>query len=80
MFKVSDLVQHKVTGAVGRVFGYGCQVSGQIYFMTLKVKPIKGISIQAYIEDKMDEWYLVRLDDPESRASNLGLRRLQLIA
>ncbi|WP_158260660.1 hypothetical protein [Pleurocapsa sp. CCALA 161] len=48
--------------------------------MTLKVKPIKGISIQAYIEDKMDEWYLVRLDDPESRASNLGLRRLQLIA
>lgn len=80
MFKVSDLVQHKVTGAVGRVFGYGCQVSGRIYFITLKVKPLKAINIQAYIEDKIGEWCLVRLDDPKSRSSNSGLRRLKLVA
>ena len=78
MFKISDLVQHKVTGAVGRVFGYGCQVSGRIYFMTLKVKPLKGRSFQAYVEDKMDKWRLVRLDDPQSK--NSGLRRLNLVA
>lgn len=80
MFKVSDLVQHKVTGAVGSVFGYGCQVSGHIYFMTLKVKPLKGKSFQACIEDKMDKWLLVRLDDPKSKSSNSGLRRLKLVA
>ncbi|MEY2833074.1 MAG: hypothetical protein RLZZ574_2333 [Cyanobacteriota bacterium] len=81
MFKISDLVQHKITGTVGRVFGYGCQVSGRIYFMTLKVKPLKGRSFQAYVEDKMDEWHLVRLDDPESRNSGLRrLRRLKLVA
>jgi hypothetical protein len=81
MFKVSDLVQHKITGTVGRVFGYGCQVSGRIYFTTLKVRPLKGKSFSAYVEDKMDEWRLVRLDDPQSKnSSSRRLRRLKLVA
>jgi hypothetical protein len=80
MFKVSDLVQHKITGTVGRVFDRGCQVSGHVYFMTLKVKPLKKRSFQAYIEDKVDEWRLVPLDDPQSKSSNSGLQRLKLVA
>ena len=64
MFKVGDIVQHKTTGKIGKIFGYGYLVSDYTYFMTLKVKPLKGDLWQPSIEDKMGEWCFVRLSYP----------------
>ncbi len=37
MFKIGDLVQHKTTGKLGTIVGYGCRVLDRTYFLTLKV-------------------------------------------
>lgn len=51
MFKVGDVVQHKVTKTVGRVCGYGCRISDNIHFMTLKVIPFKISYHQSGVEE-----------------------------
>jgi hypothetical protein len=66
MFKVGDVVQHKVTKIVGRIFGYGCRLSGNVHFMTLKVKPLKKNYFRAEIEGVMDEWQNIHCDDSPS--------------
>ena len=39
MFKVEDLVRHKMTGITGKVIGYGHrQVSDTLFLPTLKVE------------------------------------------
>ena len=76
MFKVGDLVQHKTTGKIGKVVGYGCRVFDVSYLMTLKVKPVKGNFFKAPIEDLMNQWrfvsfYSSQLPDPNWKRRNL---------
>lgn len=59
MFKVGDIVQHKQTGRVGKIFGYGCHLTDATYFLTLKVKPLNRISLRP-IEDNFNQWHFVR--------------------
>ncbi len=68
MFKIDDLVQHKTTGKIGKIVGYGCRECDRIYFMTLKVKPSKGHYFKPPIEDIMSEWRFIR-DCPQSSAT-----------
>ena len=77
MFKVGDIVQHKTTGKIGKIVGYGCRLSDRIYFMTLKVKPLKGHYFwQPFIEDTINEWRFVRLNYPQLFAPDLRRRKL----
>ena len=79
MFKVGDIVQHKTTGKIGKIVGYGCRLGDRTYFMTLKVKPLKGHYFwQPFIEDTINEWLFVRLDYPQ--LLDPGLRRRKLVA
>ena len=79
MFKVGDIVQHKTTGKIGKIVGYGCRLNDRTYFMTLKVKPLKDHYFwQPFIEDTVNEWLFVRLDYPQLLDS--GLRRRKLVA
>ena len=78
MFKVGDIVQHKPTGKIGKIFGYGCRVCDRTYFITLKVILPKGHYFnKSSIEDKMNEWRFVRhncpqlLNPPDLRRHNL---------
>lgn len=77
MFKIGDIVQHKVSKTVGRVSGYGCQISDNIHFMTLKVIPFKTTSYcQNCLEDKVDQWRGGTLDEVQlfpPKVSNLSL-------
>ena len=57
MFSIDDLVQHKKTGKIGKVIGYGCQTYGNIYCSTLKVQIFKNkIHNKLIIEDKLNAW------------------------
>ncbi len=76
MFKIGNLVQHKTTGKIGKVVGYGCRVSNFAYFMTLKVKPVKGFPFTAPIEDLMSQWRFVSLYSPQLADPNLKRRNL----
>lgn len=76
MFKIGDIVQHKVSKTVGRVSGYGCQISDNIHFMTLKVIPFKTSDGQNRLEDKVDQWRGGTLDEVQlfpPKVSNLSL-------
>jgi hypothetical protein len=76
MFKVGDVVQHKVTKTVGRVSGYGCRISDNIHFMTLKVIPFKISYYQNCLEDTVDQWSGGTLDEVQlfpPKVSNLSL-------
>lgn len=80
MFKVGDIVQHKPTGTIGKIVGYGCRVGDRTYFMTLKVIPLKGHYVnKPSIEDKMNEWRFVRLNCPQL-LNPPDLRRHNLVA
>ena len=59
MFTVGDTVQHKQTGKVGRVVGYGCRLTPSAYCLTLKVRPLRQLSFKN-MEDTVSEWRLVR--------------------
>ncbi|VEP11411.1 hypothetical protein H1P_1030010 [Hyella patelloides LEGE 07179] len=65
MFKVGDIVQHKVTGKLGTVVGYGCRVLDRTYCLTLKVKPLKGFYFRSPIEDTISKWRFVPLGSPQ---------------
>ena len=58
MFTVGDTVQHKQTGKVGRVVGYGCRLTPSAYCLTLKVRPLRQLSFKN-MEDTVSEWRLV---------------------
>lgn len=76
MFKVGDIVQHKTTGKLGKIVGYGCRVSDRTYLMTLKVKPLKGYFLKPPIEDMMNQWRFVRLNRPQFLQPDLKRRKL----
>ncbi|MFM2313294.1 MAG: hypothetical protein RLZZ04_2570 [Cyanobacteriota bacterium] len=76
MFKIGDVVQHKVTKTVGRVSGYGCQISDNIHFMTLKVIPFKINYYQNCLEDTVEQWCKGTLEEAQlfpPKFSNLSL-------
>lgn len=76
MFKIGDIVQHKVSKTVGRVSGYGCRILDNIHFMTLKVIPFKTSDGQNCLEDKVDQWCGGTLDEVQlfpPKVSNLSL-------
>ena len=70
MFKVGDLVRHK-TRKLGKIINYGCRVGDRTYFMTLKVKILKGHYFKPPIEDKMNQWRFVRLNSLQLLQPNL---------
>ena len=79
MFRVGDIVQHKTTGKIGKIVGYGCRLCDRTYFMTLKVKPLKGHYFwQPFIEDRINEWCFVRLNYPQ--LLDLGWKRHKFVA
>jgi hypothetical protein len=57
MFNLNQVVQHKKTGKVGKVVGYGYKTSGNAYFLTLKVRLLKNLATKATIEDITNEWF-----------------------
>lgn len=65
MFKIGDLVQHKTTGKLGTIVGYGCRVLDRTYFLTLKVKPLKGFYFRPHMEDTISKWCFVPLNSPQ---------------
>jgi hypothetical protein len=56
MFNLNQVVQHKKTGKVGKVIGYGYQTFENVYFLTIKVQLLKDISTKAIMEDLTNEW------------------------
>lgn len=76
MFRIGDIVQHRATGKVGKVVGYGCRVSDRISFLTLKVKPFKGIYFQSPMEDSINEWRFLGLSSSKSIDRDLSQHRL----
>ncbi|WP_319419703.1 hypothetical protein [Pleurocapsa sp. FMAR1] len=58
MFKIGDLVQHKTTGKIGKIVGYGCRVGDDYNLTTLKVelRSYSSCPIQPIAEDLFDRW------------------------
>ena len=63
MFNISDRVQHKQTGDVGMVVGYGYRMVNNNYWTTIKVKSTDPTSLKGIIEDLFNEWLLCQEDD-----------------
>ena len=58
MFYLSDRLQHKTTGDVGLVVGYGNQKVGNKYVTTIKVHLTGSASIGKIKEDFCCKWSL----------------------
>ncbi len=56
MFKIGDRVQHKKTGEVGTVVGYGHQMVDNCYSSTIKVRLFREAGIHPILEDIFTEW------------------------
>ena len=56
MFNIDDVVQHRKTGKVGKIIGYGYQIANFSYVLTLKVEVSKNIPFQLIVEDITNEW------------------------
>lgn len=63
MFRIGDIVQHTVTGSVGKVMGYGCKTASNTYYLTLKVRPLRGYYLLP-MEDSTSNWGFVELNQP----------------
>ncbi|GAB4533978.1 MAG: hypothetical protein Tsb0014_19870 [Pleurocapsa sp.] len=63
MFNLSDRVQHKLTGDVGVVVGYGHRIVDRNYVITLKVRLIRANSIKLMVEDLFSKWRFFQEDD-----------------
>jgi hypothetical protein len=64
MFNLNQVVQHKKTGKVGKVIGYGYQTFENVYFLTIKVQLLKNLSTKPVVEDMINEWFSWQ-QDPE---------------
>jgi hypothetical protein len=57
MFNVDDRVEHKATGEVGKVIGYGHQIARNDYLTTIKVQIFKETSAKLIVEDLLSNWF-----------------------
>jgi hypothetical protein len=64
MFNLNQVVQHKKTGKVGKVIGYGYQTFENVYFLTIKVQLLKNFPTKPVVEDMINEWFSWQ-QDPE---------------
>jgi hypothetical protein len=64
MFNLNQVVQHKRTGKVGKVIGYGHQTFENVDFLTIKVRLLKNLSTKPVVEDMTKEWFSWQ-QDPE---------------
>jgi hypothetical protein len=64
MFNLNQVVQHKRTGKVGKVIGYGHQTFENVDFLTIKVRLLKNLSPKPVVEDMTKEWFFWQ-QDPE---------------
>ena len=58
MFYLSDCLQHKITGDVGIVVGYGNQQAGNEYLTTIRVQLTRCALIGELKEDFAIKWSL----------------------
>ncbi|MEN9520856.1 MAG: hypothetical protein RLZZ381_3444 [Cyanobacteriota bacterium] len=65
MFNINQVVQHKKTGKVGKVIGYGYQTFENVDFLTIKVRLLKSLSTKPVVEDMSKEWFSWQ-QDPEN--------------
>ena len=65
MFNLSDRVQHKQTGDVGIVVGYGYRLVDNNYWTTVKVKIISSNSTKTILEDLFSEWLFCKNKDDD---------------
>lgn len=65
ILNIGDRVQHKQTGNVGIVVGYGYCCVDYIYWKTVKVKLIQSNSTKAIIEDLFSEWLFCKNKDDD---------------
>jgi hypothetical protein len=63
MFNLSDRVQHKLTGDVGVVVGYGHRIVDHQYITTVKVRLTRANSIKLMVEDLFSKWRFCQEDD-----------------
>jgi hypothetical protein len=57
MLNIGDRVQHKQTGRVGQIIGYGYQkITDSYYLTTLKVELFKDSPVKPTIEDLFNQW------------------------
>lgn len=63
ILNLNDRVQHKQTGDVGIVVGYGYCLVDNNYWMTIKVKLISSNSTKAILEDLSSQWLLCKNKD-----------------
>ena len=57
MLNIGDRVQHKQTGSVGKIIGYGYQkITDSYYLTTLKVEVFKDTPVEPIIEDLFNQW------------------------
>jgi hypothetical protein len=64
MFNLNQVVQHKKTGKVGKVIGYGYQTFENVYSPTIKVQLLKNLPTKPVVEDLINEWFSWQ-QDPE---------------
>ena len=72
MFDLGDRVQHKQTGDVGIVVGYGHRIVDNNYWTTIKVKLIPSTSIQGIVEDLFSEWLFCHKQNDNLTLSQLN--------
>ncbi|GAB4231966.1 MAG: hypothetical protein Kow0049_14570 [Stanieria sp.] len=56
MFNISDRVQHKTTGEVGIVIGYGHQIVNDFYLTTIIVRLLNPSVTESIVEDLYTDW------------------------
>jgi hypothetical protein len=76
MFNIGDRVQHKKTGEVGIVIGYGHQFINDFYFTTITVKLLNPTVTESIVEDLYTQWCAWQNDNPptadyQNQATNL---------
>lgn len=56
MSRINDVVQHKKTGEIGTIVGYGYRKSDRLYSLTIKVKSGDRLNGGRLMEDVVEEW------------------------
>jgi hypothetical protein len=56
MFNIGDRVQHKATGQIGTVIGYGHQIVNDFYLTTIIVRLLNPTETESIVEDLYTDW------------------------
>ncbi len=78
MLNLSDRVQHKVTGDIGIVIGYGCHLVDNNYFTTVKVRITSSTTAEMLliVEDLFSKWLFYQEKENDRLCLQSNTKRL----